>query len=102
MPKSPSTEPKSAILRLGNALRALRRSQGFTQEELVHRSGISVTSLRDYEQGRASPTWQTLTQIADGLGISMAELGQAYDLSSAGRQEPKVGRPPGKRSAPRR
>jgi transcriptional regulator with XRE-family HTH domain len=86
---------------LGNALRSLRQSQGLTQDELARRSDVHVTSLRDYEQGRTAPSWHTLTKIAYGLGIPMAGIGQVYDRSSVQPEPRKIGRPTGKRSAPR-
>ena len=81
-------------MRLGNALRSLRRAQAISQEELADRSGVHVTSIRDYEQGRTAPSWHTLTQLAQGLRLTMDEIGQAYDRSSARARDAKDRAPP--------
>lgn len=100
VPKTTAADRKRTALRLGNALRSLRRAKGLTQDELASLSSVHVTSIRDYEQGRAAPTWHTLAQIAAGLGISMTEIGHAYDRSTARGEPPKMGRPAGTRATP--
>ncbi len=99
MPKHSETNPKNAKLRLGSALRSLRLAHNMTQDQLAHASGVHVTSLRDYEQGRTAPSWQTLTRIADALGVTMADIGHAYDRASPRRPTPKIGRPRKARSS---
>ncbi len=93
MPKHPETTPEEAKLRLASALLSLRLTRSMTQEQLAHESGIHVTSLRDYEQGRTAPSWPTLIRIAKGLDISMAAIGHAYDQAPPHRPTPKIGRP---------
>lgn len=52
-------------------LKRLREMRGFTQKELAERSGISLRTLQDYEQGR-KPINQaaaiTVYNIAQALG----------------------------------
>ena len=50
-----------------------------TLETLAFRSGVSISSLGRIELGRSSAAWATVVQIADALGVSMADLGAAVD-----------------------
>ncbi len=69
---------------LAAILRALRESQGRSQEALAHAAGIAVNSLRRIEYGQSNPTWTTVRTIAAALGISLAELGQQIDARDVG------------------
>lgn len=79
--------------RLGNTLRTLRLRAGLTQLQLATASGVHVTSLRDHEQGRSSPTFDTVLRFVRALGISMEQFGQVYDQSPETPPPAKPGRP---------
>ncbi|OLR94430.1 helix-turn-helix domain-containing protein [Actinokineospora bangkokensis] len=60
--------------RFGAALRAARRRSGLTQEELAHRAGLGVRTVRGLETGeRATPRTDTVHRLADALGLAQAE-----------------------------
>lgn len=42
--------------------------------ELAKKTGISKSSLYDYERGRTSPTLETMEKVAKGLGVKVADL----------------------------
>jgi transcriptional regulator with XRE-family HTH domain len=50
-----------------------------TQEALVLRSGVSISSLGRIELGRTSAAWATVVELADALDVSMADLGTVID-----------------------
>jgi transcriptional regulator with XRE-family HTH domain len=58
----------------GEVVRAERRRQGFTQEELAARSGISVVFLSDIERGVENASIGTVAKLARGLETSIGEL----------------------------
>src|ERR1700722_6744099 len=60
--------------RLGGLVRGWRRAAGLTQRELAARSGLSVTAVRDLEQGRSHRA------RAGALGL---DAGQAAALARA-------------------
>ncbi len=64
---------------LGEAIRQLRKKSGKTQEALARDAGITTATLSLIERGQANPTWDTVTRIASGLGVSMGELGRLVD-----------------------
>ncbi|WP_324717994.1 helix-turn-helix transcriptional regulator [Carboxydochorda subterranea] len=76
---------------LGRYLRALRRQQNLTQEQLAEKAGIHPTFISRIEGGRAMPSLDVLTRLAGALGVSAADVlratlqpgqrsGQAEDL----------------------
>jgi transcriptional regulator with XRE-family HTH domain len=64
---------------LAEVLRALRESQGRSQEALAHAAGIAVNSLRRIEYGESNPTWTTVRALAKALDTSLAQLGREID-----------------------
>ncbi|MCX7804040.1 MAG: XRE family transcriptional regulator [Planctomycetota bacterium] len=60
--------------RLGRSILALRKSRGFSLEELARRSGVSKAMLSQIEQERTNPTVATVWKIARGLDASLGDL----------------------------
>lgn len=69
---------------LARILRQLRTESGLTQEDLAHRSGLTVAALARIERGQANPTWTTVRRLAAGLDVSLKAIGHAVDCASAG------------------
>ncbi|WP_326677489.1 helix-turn-helix domain-containing protein [Streptomyces sp. NBC_01237] len=67
---------------LADNLRKYRRASGLSQEQLAHRSGLSVGPIRRIEQGADGVRMETLHQIARTLGVKTS------DLMAAGTPEP--------------
>ena len=55
-------------------LRRLREERDMTQEDLAHESGVSRISIARFETGRRLPSLPTLFALADGLGVSAAQV----------------------------
>jgi transcriptional regulator with XRE-family HTH domain len=71
-------------------LKELRERAELSQEQLAHKAGLKVGGIRDLEQGRNSPKWETVIALAKALGVSCeAFLEQATPRPPAG-----PGRPP--------
>jgi transcriptional regulator with XRE-family HTH domain len=60
--------------RFGAAVRAARTAAGLTQEDLAARSGLDRSYVGGVERGERNPTLAAIEKLAEGLGISMAEL----------------------------
>jgi transcriptional regulator with XRE-family HTH domain len=55
----------------GAILRRLRRAEGFTQEDLAERAGLSVRTVSDLERGlKSTPQASTVEMLAEGLSLS--------------------------------
>lgn len=74
MAQSPPPDPA-----LGNVLRATREARGMTQEEASHAAGLTVGAYSRIERSEVAPAWSTVRAIADGLGLTMRELGAAVE-----------------------
>jgi len=59
---------------LGTAIRLLREKKRETQEAVAKKAGIAVPTLSHIEAGHANPTWATVRDIADALGVPMREV----------------------------
>lgn len=73
-----TTDPKAQAddrrIRMGERLRAIRHEQGLTLADVAARSGLAVSTVSKVERGRMALTYDRFTQLADGLGVDMAEL----------------------------
>ncbi len=67
-------DKETALKLLSGNIRELRRAKGLTQTELAHSVGKDQQSIQRLESGSFNPTYYFLTEIADGLGVSVEEL----------------------------
>jgi transcriptional regulator with XRE-family HTH domain len=59
---------------LGEVVRARRKAQGLTQDELSETSGLHDKYIGQVERGEVNITLSNLAKIAKGLGCSIADL----------------------------
>ncbi|HZJ05987.1 MAG TPA: XRE family transcriptional regulator [Nocardioidaceae bacterium] len=59
---------------LGEALRAARRAQGMTQDDLVERAGITQAALSRYENDLREPSREVIEALAEALGVTPSLL----------------------------
>jgi transcriptional regulator with XRE-family HTH domain len=59
---------------LGQRIRKLRSEKEFSQESFADHCGLHRTYMRSIERGERNLTIQTVLTVAEGLGISMADL----------------------------
>src|SRR5262245_38249399 len=77
-------------------LRELREAAGLTREQLAEKAGLKAGGVRDIEQGRRSPQWETVLALCGALGCSCEE----FRKRPAERPEPQRGRPRKARAEP--
>lgn len=68
------TAPKTAEDCYGEVLRELRKSQGFTQEDLAFKSGFHPTYISQLERGRKSPSLRAIMRMAEALNARGSEM----------------------------
>ncbi len=56
---------------VGNSIKERRKTLRVTQLQLAELAEISVNTLYKIERGQANPTLDTLTKIADVLGMEV-------------------------------
>ncbi len=75
----PNSGTEDVQRKLGQAVKAMRTERSVTQKELSRRTRLHSTYVSDIERGARNPSFAVLVRLADGLGITLAELGAAYD-----------------------
>ena len=60
--------------KLGKRVQKLRKSLGYTQEELAEKLNISRTHMGHIEQGRKSPSLKLIDKLARTLKVKVPEL----------------------------
>jgi transcriptional regulator with XRE-family HTH domain len=65
----------------GRHVRRLRNVRRLTQERLAERSGLTSDTIRRLERGEFSPSVRTLRKLCKGLGLSVAQLFQGFELA---------------------
>ena len=59
---------------VGANLGRLRSDQNMSVSELARRSGVAKATLSNLEAGDGNPTVQTLTSLAEALGVTLGDL----------------------------
>jgi transcriptional regulator with XRE-family HTH domain len=62
------------LSRLGLRISRLRKRSGKTQAELAEHVGIDRSFLADVERGKRNVSILNLALIAEGLGVTLAQL----------------------------
>jgi DNA-binding XRE family transcriptional regulator len=65
----PEYDQAGRDLRLGDQLRAIRRSRSLTQKEVAERAGISQPALSRIELGAGVPDIETLQRLGRAMGV---------------------------------
>jgi len=61
-------------MKLGKAIKDLRRKTGLTQNDLADRVDITQSHLSQLENGKKEPSLSTLDRIAEEFGLSVPAL----------------------------
>ena len=62
------------LIRFGERLRKLRKSQGYSQEAFADECGLDRTYVGGIERGERNLALRNIEAIAAALGISVSEL----------------------------
>jgi len=66
----------------GRHLRTLRQEAGVSRAALARRAGVSVSTLRHWENGRGFPSMAAFLRLAEALGVPAERLaGGVNDLA---------------------
>ncbi len=59
---------------IAERLKKVRESKNISVYKLSQLSGVSETHIRDLERGDRNPSFDTLSRLAEPLGIKLSEL----------------------------
>jgi transcriptional regulator with XRE-family HTH domain len=68
---------------LGNRIKFYRKQRKLSQAILAEKADISVTFLSKIERGIKYPTSETISGIANGLGVELCDLFQQAEISES-------------------
>lgn len=60
--------------KLGTRIQKLRKSLGYSQEELAEKINISRTHMGHIEQGRKSPSLKVMEKLAKALKVQVKDI----------------------------
>jgi len=66
--------PEDQLVRLGRAIRAMRKASGLSQEHLAFEAEIDFSTMGEIERGQRNATLVKIMRIATALDKSMADL----------------------------
>ena len=69
-----SPDPRQVLKDIGNRVRRLRAQRGMSRRVLAQSSGVSERYLATLEQGKANISIVRLVEIANAMGLPVAEL----------------------------
>lgn len=73
-------DSKGRLAKLGAAVRAAREAKGLTIEGLAAASGVERAHVWKVEMGKRNVSVLNLAALAEGLGMTMAEMMAAAEL----------------------
>jgi transcriptional regulator with XRE-family HTH domain len=62
-------------------VQAIRAEAGISQVQLSERTSLMQSWISHIEHGRRNPTWSNVVRLAEGLGVSVAELAARAEVS---------------------
>ena len=76
--------------RMGERLRAIRKTQGLTLKALSARSGVALSTLSKIELGQISVSYEKLAAVARALAVDIGALFDPRSAAMPGTRQPVV------------
>lgn len=86
-----SKDDAASFKGMGLAVGELRKRHGLSQSACARRAGISVSTLREIEQGDCDARWGTLRLLASALDVPLEVM-----IERAGQLAPDIVTEPGR------
>ena len=65
---------KTSTIKIGNILKQIRRSNGYTQEKLAEEIEVSARYISDIEQDKSKPSYEVLIRICNLFHITLDQI----------------------------
>lgn len=69
---------KASIIKIGKNIKMIRRSHGYTQEELAEQIEVSTRYVSDIEQDKSKPSYEVLIRICNLFQIGLDQIFSEY------------------------
>lgn len=77
-PMKPDSGQRWTSERFASALKDMRRIRGLNQKELAEKAGLSLFTLRSYEQGKRMPRSRQMEALCEALSVTPTALARHY------------------------
>ena len=77
-------------MNVGKNIKKCRENKSLSQRELAERLGVSYTVISQYERGIRNPKIETLSKIAEALGVDPVEITYGKQEKEPEPQEPPL------------
>jgi transcriptional regulator with XRE-family HTH domain len=74
--------PLPDVAALGRAVRLIREERAISQVQLAAETGFMQSWISNVERGQRNPSWSNVVRLAEGLGVSVAELAERAEVAS--------------------
>ena len=74
----------SISITVGERLRAYRKAKGLSQETLAEYAGLHTTYIGQLERGEKNATIDSISKVANALGVSLSKLFENIALNDEG------------------
>ena len=75
---------KTLVMLLGARIRTLRKTRGWSQDQLAEASSINQKYVSEIERGRVNGSLVIYDAIAKGLGLTLSELTEGLQPNESG------------------
>ena len=86
MPRRSEPTAERDQLILGQALRALRKRAGMTQEQVAERLGVDPTFVGRLERGQRGAHWRTIRRMLAAVDASVSDFAGEIDAAETSRR----------------
>ena len=69
---------KKSTIKIGNVIKKIRKSNGYTQEKLAEEVEVSVRYVSNIEQDNSKPSYEVLIKICNVFNVSLDQIFSAY------------------------
>ncbi|KPK33968.1 MAG: XRE family transcriptional regulator [Betaproteobacteria bacterium SG8_40] len=90
-PGAVAADGRSLDRYVGNVVKELRLKDKLTINEVAAQAGISRGMVSKIENGQVSTSLETLSRLAQALGVSLSHLFRHYNVPTGGAQHVKAG-----------
>src|SRR5262245_1595453 len=87
-----------AAMKFGEKLKELREAADLSQQQLGETAGVTLHTVRNYEQGQRQPSWAAVVKLSRALGVSTEEFASC-DLEEETGERKKKRRPARRRES---
>jgi transcriptional regulator with XRE-family HTH domain len=81
MPRRAKPSPEQEQIILGQALRALRKQAGMTQEQVAEQLEVDPTFIGRLERGQRGAHWRTIRRILRAIDASVSDFAREIDAA---------------------